>query len=247
MDTLENTQASAIEQPDEPGFFNRLVNIFTNPVKAMESINRVPTWFWALALIVLVSLVVAMVVMPFAMQMQIDIIRNNPNIPPEQAQMIEQQMSQGGAIQYVGAIFGIIIGLPLVIIIIAAIFYFVGSVLLGGDSTFKKNFSIWIWASCISSLGAIIKLPVMYIKKTAMVTFSPALFLSGDNIGKPIYTLFSNFDFFVIWQLAVFATGYSIIYKFSRAKAFITVGILWAIWIVCHVAFSSVFSRFGMM
>ena len=247
MDTLENTQASAVEQPNEPGFLNRLTNIFVNPVKAMESIDRAPTWLWPLVLIALVSLVVAMVVMPFAMQMQIDLIRNNPDIPPEQAQMIEQQMSQGGAIQYIGAIFGIIIGLPLVNLIIAAIFYFVGSVLLGGDSTFKKNFSIWIWAGCITALGAIIKLPVMYIKKSAMVTFSPALFLSGDNLGKPIYTLFSNFDFFVIWQLAVFAIGYSIIYKFSRAKAFVTVGILWVIWIICHVVFSSVFSRFGIM
>lgn len=247
MDTLENTQTAAMEQPQEPGFFTRLVNIFISPAEAMKSIDRVPTWFWALLLTTTVSLLVAIVVMPFAMQMQIDMIRNNPNIPPEQAQMIEQQMMQGGTMQYIGAIFGVIIGLPLLSIIIAAIFYFVGSVLLGGDATFKKNFSIWIWASCISSLGALIKLPVMYIKKNVMVTFSPALFLSGDYIGKPIYTLLSNFDFFVIWQLAVFAIGYSIIYRFNKAKAFVTVGALWAIWIVCHIVFSSAFGRFGIM
>lgn len=247
MDSLDNNQTVIAEQPKEPGFFSRLANIFVSPSAAMESINRQPTWFWALVLIALVSLVVAMVVMPFALQMQIEMIRNNPNIPPEQARMIEQQMSQGGAIQYIGAIFGIIIGIPLMSVIIAAIFYFAGSVLLGGDSTFKKNFSIWIWAGSITALGAIIKLPVMYIKKSAMVTFSPALFLSGDNVGKPIYTLFSNFDFFVIWQLAVFAIGYSIIYKFSKAKSFLTVGVLWVIWIIIHVTFASIFSRFGIM
>jgi hypothetical protein len=199
-----------------------------------------------MVLIVVIALIGAYIVMPFAMQAQIEAIRNNPNIPPEQVQLIEQQMTGVGPIQYIGALIGVIIGIPLMMIIIAAIFYFVGSVLLGGESTFKKNLSIWIWASCISFIASIIRLPLMYIKKSAQVTLSPALFLSGDDIGKPIFTLFSNFDFFTIWQIIVFALGFSVIYKFSRAKAFIAVGVVWAIWLVINVAFANVFSRFGM-
>jgi hypothetical protein len=126
------------------------------------------------------------------------------------------------------------------------LFYFVGSVLLGGDSTFKKNFSVWIWASCISFLGAIIRLPLILIKKSAQVSLSPALFLPGEKLGTPLYAFFANFDFFTIWHIVVFAIGFSIIYKFSRAKAFMAVGFVWAVWIAISTIFASVFSRFGM-
>jgi hypothetical protein len=246
LDTIQNTQDTSVELPKEPGFLTRLINIFVNPVKALESIDRQPTWFGPLLMIVIIALATAFIAMPFTMQAQIDLIRNNPNIPPEQAQMIERQMSQAGPIQYIGALIGVIIAMPLMIIIIAGLFYFVGSVILGGDSTFKKNFSIWVWASCISFLGAIIRLPLILIKKSAQVSLSPALFLPGDKLGTPLYAFFANFDFFTIWHIVVFAIGFSIIYKFSRAKAFMAVGFLWAVWIAISTIFASVFSRFGM-
>jgi hypothetical protein len=246
LDTVENTQDIPVEFPKEPGFLTRLINIFVNPIKALESIDRQPTWFWPLLMVVIIALITAFIAMPYTMQAQIEMIRNNPNIPPEQAQMIEQQMSQVGPLQYVGALVGVIIGMPLMIIIIAALFYFVGSVILGGDSTFKKNFSLWIWASCISFLGALIKLPLILIKKSALVSLSPALFLPGEKLGTPLYSFLGNLDFFTIWHIVVFAIGFSVIYKFSRAKAFIAVGFLWAVWIAISTIFASVFSRFGM-
>lgn len=246
MNTLKNTQASSVEQPNEPGFLTRLTNIFVNPVQALESIDRVPTWFWPMMLIVAISLITGLVAMPYSNQMAIDMIRNNPNIPPQQAEEIIQGMSQTGPAAYLKTIGGIIIGIPLMFILFSAIFYFVGSVILGGDSTFKKVFSIWTWTSVISSLGALVKLPLIIIKKSAMVTLSPALFLKGEQVGTPLFAVLSSFDFFSVWSIAIFAIGFSIIYKFSRAKAFTTVGVLWIIWIAIMAAFAGLMKSFGM-
>ncbi len=246
MDTLENTQASAIEQPDEPVFLTRLTNIIVSPVKAMESIDRAPTWLWPMILIAAIALITGLIAMPYSNQMAIEMIRNNPNIPPQQAEEIIQGMSQTGPAAYAKTIGGIIFGIPLMFIFFSAIFYFVGSVILGGDSTFKKVFSIWTWTSVVSSLGALVKLPLIIVKKSPMVTLSPALFLKGEQIGTPLFAVLSGFDFFSVWSIVIFAIGFSIIYKFSRAKAFTTVGILWIIWIAIMAAFAGLMKSFGM-
>jgi hypothetical protein len=246
LDTANEIQGTSTEGQEELGFLGRFVNIFANPRKAFESIDRRPTWLWPLLIVVLLTAITTQIMFPVIMQAQMDRIRNNPNIPPEQLQAIEQQLSQAGAVQRITALVAQVVTTPLIYLIFAAIFYFVGSVLLGGDTTYKKVFAVFSWSSCISVLAIIVVMPLKMVKKSLTVSLSPALLLPGDSAGSKLHTLLSNFDFFTIWYLLVFAIGFSIIYKFSKAKAFTAVGILWAIWIAISVAFSGMLSQFGL-
>jgi hypothetical protein len=138
-----------------------------------------------------------------------------------------------------------VIGTPIFFLIIVGIFYLLGNIILGGDTTFKKVLSIYCWSGLIMALASIVKTPLIVIKESMNVSLSPAMLLSGEALGTWYYSLLSKLDFFTIWFLIVFAIGFSVIYRFSRAKAFTAIGITWGIWVAISVILRDVFSRFG--
>ncbi len=228
------------------GFLGKLGNIFANPGKTFQSLDSKPTWLAPLLIIILLSIISTQFTFPLIMQTQLESFRSNPDISPEQLETIERQFTDEQMLQKSLMIGGQAIGIPVVFLILSGIFYLLGTVLLGGDSTFKKVFSVFIWSSLISTLGMIIKLPLVIAKSSVKISLSPALILSPDHIGGKLHTLLSSFDFFTIWFLAVFATGFGIIYKFSKQKAFVSIGVLWAVWIIISVVFSGFLKNFGM-
>jgi hypothetical protein len=246
METAQNFENTPIEIQEEMSFIQRFGNIFVNPRKAFESIDRKPTWLWPLVIIIILIAATTQIMFPVVMQAQLDKLRSNANIPAEQMQVIEQQFAQGGSTQRIITIVSQVIVMPLIYLLLAGIFYFIGSVLLGGDATYKKVLSVLAWSGCISIAATIVMMPLIMIKKSLTVSLSLALLLPIDSSETTLYRILSKIDFFTIWYMIVFALGFSIIYKFSRAKAFTAIGVLWAIWIAISVAFAGFFSRFGM-
>jgi len=230
----------------ELGFWSRFINIFVNPRQTFESLDRRPTWLVPFLIVLLLTIITTQLTFPIIMQSQLEMLRSNPNIPPEQMQIIEQQLAENISTQRLFALIGQVVLFPLIYFILAGIFYFVGSVILGGDCPYKKVLSVYSWSTCIGLLGVIIMAVLVYAKGSMNVTISPALLLSGDLLDSKIYTLLSQFSFFTIWFLAVFAFGFAIIYRFSVAKAYISVAVLWGIWIAIATIFSDIFKRFGM-
>lgn len=228
------------------GFWGKLGNIFASPTKAFEAIDKKPTWILPLCLLILVSVILTQLAFPIIMNAQLEGLRNNPNLTPEQIQQYETQFTQNVNTQRIITTAAQVIGTPIVFFIVVGIFYFIGNILLGGDATYKKVLAVYCWSACILVLSAIVMTPLIIIKQSMTVSLSPAMLLSGDALGTKLHTLLSKFDFFVIWFLAVFAIGFGLIYKFSKAKAFAAVGITWGIWIAISVILSDFFRRFGL-
>jgi hypothetical protein len=247
MEGNDQDQVAVNETTPELGFWNRLANVFANPRRTFESLDRRPTWLVPMLILVCISIITTQLMFPIIIEKQVEMIRHNPNIPPERLQLIEQQLTENVTTQRVITLVSQIIFTPLIVyLLLAFVFYFTGSVILGGDAPYKKVLSVYSWSTCILIVAAIIGFPLAMAKGSVNISLSPALLLPGDSIGTTIYTLLTNFDIFTIWFLAVFAAGFAIIYRFSMAKAYITVGVLWAIWIAISTAFSGFFNRFGM-
>jgi len=247
MDDQIQDQVMTADNSVELGFWGNFTNIFANPRRTFESLDKRPTWLMPMLILILVTVITTQIAFPILMKAQMEMLRNNPNIAPEQLQVIEQHMSEGVATQRIVTVVSQVIGTPLVFyLLLSFIFYFIGSVILGGDATFKKVLSVFSWSSCILILASLVSFPLILIKESMQVSISPALLLSDDSVGTTLHTLLSKFDFFTIWFLAVFASGFAAIYKFSTAKAYITVGVLWGIWITLSTTLADVFSRFGM-
>lgn len=227
------------------GFWGRLGNIFGNPTRAFEAIDNRPTWVVPLIIAILVTVVFTQLTFPILMETQLERLRSNPNIPAERLEIIEDQFAENIQTQRIVTLVSQIIATPIIYLFFAGIFYLVGTLILGGDTSYKRVLSVWSWSALILTVSAIVGFLLAMVKGSMGVSLSLALLLPAESTGTRLHTLLSNFDFFVIWFLIVLATGFGIIYKFSKAKAFTAVGIMWAVWIILSVALSGVFSQFG--
>lgn len=227
------------------GFGGKLINIFTNPTKTFQELDQRPAWIAPVILSILIMAILTQISLPVIMEGQKEKILSNPSFTDEQRAMMEQYfvLNTGTRIKAAATQ---IIATPIVYLIFAGIFYLVGSVFLGGDTNYKKVLSLTSWSWLILTLYAIVTIPIAISKGSMDISLSPALLLSADAIGTKFHTFLSKLDFFTIWFLAVFATGFGYIYKFSTAKAYTAVGVLWAIWIALSVALSGVLKQFGM-
>ena len=244
---MESAEQAVVTEEAGPimGFWGRLGNIFGSPTRAFEAIDNKPTWVVPLIITILVTVIFTQLTFPIIMQSQLDRLRSNPDIPQERLEAIENQFSENVQTQRIVTFVSQVVATPIIYLFFAGVFYLVGTLILGGDTSYKKVLSVWSWSGLILTVSAIIGFLLTMVKKTMGTSLSLALLLPADSAGTRLHTLLSNFDFFVIWFLIVFATGFGIIYKFGKGKAFTAVGIMWVIWIVLSVALSGVFRQFG--
>ncbi|MEE9552753.1 MAG: Yip1 family protein [candidate division Zixibacteria bacterium] len=246
MESEVKTSGSGEASAPALGFGGKLVNIFTSPGKTFQELDQRPTWIAPVLILIVFIAVTTQMTFPIIMEAQMDNFRSNPNITPEQLEAIESQIGDNMNTQRIITLVSQIIVTPIVFLVLAGLFYLVGTVMLGGDSTYKRVLAVVAWSECISIIGVIVTSGLVMAKGSMEISLSPALLLSADAIGTKLHTFLSKFDFFTIWFLAVFATGFGYIYKFSTAKAYTAVGVLWAIWIALSVALSGVLKQFGM-
>ena len=142
------------------------------------------------------------------------------------------------------AVVGTPVGILIAFAVVAAVFYFAGSVIGGGNATFKQNLAVYSHASLIGVPASAIGSVLVQIKESVDISLSPALFLSADLSDTFFYDLISHFDFFTVWTFILASIGYSVIYKFSTVKSYLSVGILWLIWIAISESAKSVFGGF---
>jgi hypothetical protein len=87
----------------------------------------------------------------------------------------------------------------------------------------------------------IVKFPLIMMKENLNVQTSLALLLSSNDKDTFLYSVFSSFDIFTIWQVVLVSMGLGVLYKYTTKKAFSAVFILWVIWILVKSVFSTVF------
>jgi hypothetical protein len=126
-------------------------------------------------------------------------------------------------------------------VVAAAVLFFIFNVLLGGDSSFRRVFSVYCYASLVAMLGMIVRFPLIMTKGDMNVQTSLALLLSPNAKDSFLYSVLSSFDVFSIWQVILVSMGLGVIYKYSTKKAFTAVVILWIIYILAKSGLSSVF------
>jgi hypothetical protein len=247
---MAEQMTSQTDEPSVPtedsGFWNKFINIFVNPQKAFEVLDRRPTWLVPMLIVIVLVLITTQLTFPLLMEAQLDRFKENPDISREQMELIRQQLSENMNTQRIFAAIAQVVFMPILYLFLAGIFYFAGSVILGGDSTYKKVLSVYSWSGLISLLGSIVVTALIMIKGSTGFSLSPAILLPPEAVNTTLHTLLSKFDLFTIWFLAVFGYGFAMIFRFSLAKAYIAIGILWGIYIAISTIFADVFRNFGL-
>ncbi len=231
----------------EIGPVGRIIGIFMSPRETFESIRQKPTWLVPFLISVFFAIVFTFLAMDIVLKDQIA-LQQARGAPQEQ---IEAQSSfQEGPLKYISGVF-ILIGTLVSWVVISGIFLFGGNTIMGGETKFKKVFSVVAWSSLIGVVGGLVKTPLILSKGTSQgVTTSLAILLPTPELGQSgsvLYRLLTRFDVFTIWTIVLYCIGLAAIYQFTTKKAATLVLSLWAIYIIITVAFGSLSGGFGGM
>jgi hypothetical protein len=229
-------------QPEEStmGGLSKVVNIFFEPRKVFQSLKIKPTWLVPVIIVAVLGMGFFYYTFPYIMNEQVQNIRDNDRIPEEHKERIIERIREAEhppLWQMAIAPAGTLISL----IIVAAVLFFVFNVLMGGDSGFRRVFSVYCYSSLIAIPAIIVKFPLVMMKGNINVQTSLGLLLSPDAKGSFLYSVLSSFDVFTLWQVILVSMGLGVMYKFSTKKSFTTVAILWVIWIFAKSGLSGVF------
>jgi len=227
----------------ELSVWDRIVGIFTSPKETFESINQKPNWIIPFIIGLIFFFIFQFVTMDIQMEYQIANI-DAKDTSAEQIEMAKNQMQ--GPMKYLGLFIGPI-AILIIWVVFAACFLLFGNWMIGGDTNFKKIFSIVAWSSLVGNLSLLL-LTFLIVSKGTMhgVALDLSILFPTPEIGAEkslIYLLFSKIDFFVIWQVILWIIGLSVAYNTTTKKAAVPILSLWAIWIVISVTFSSVFGN----
>jgi hypothetical protein len=225
----------------------KIIGIYTAPRRTFEAIDQNPTWFLPFIIGVVFFLIFQYLTVDMQMDYRIEIMEARGDVPQEQMDAAKAQMQ--GPVKYIGFIAGPIVWL-IMIVIIAALFYVAGNLMIGGDTSFKKVFAIVAWTGLIGIVSFII-MTLLILSKGTMhgVALDLSILLDTPAIGEEksiLYRLLSKFDIFVIWEIILYIIGMSVTYKTTVQKAAVPILSLWALWIIISVAFGGFFEKFGM-
>ena len=231
--------SSAVQQEEKTmGGASKILNIFFEPKKVFESLKIKPTWLIPFLIIVLLGMGFFYYTYPFMMNQQVEKIQENEKIPEQQKEIIIEKLTEKDrpplwqmALAPIGSL--------VVLVVVAAILFFVFNVLLGGDSTYHRVFSVYCYSGLIAIPSMIVKFPLIMIKGDLNVQTSLALLLSANAKDTFLYSVLSSFDIFSFWQVILISMGMGVMYKYSTKKAFVAVLVLWLIYILAKSGLST--------
>lgn len=223
-----------------------LINIFSAPTKAFESLNEKPTWLLPLIIMIVVIVGFQYLTLDITFEYQMAMMEAR-DLPEASINAARQQMS--GGFRYIGMVAAAIF-IPIAWVVIAAILLGVSKITISDGVNFKKALSIIAWSSLIGVVSTVLTLILVMSKGTMHgVVLDLAAVLDTPAMGESkslLYRIFSKIDPFTIWQLILWTIGLKVMGKVDMTKAATPVAIIWIVWVILSVSLGGFFEQFGM-
>src|SRR6185436_7293234 len=139
------------------------------------------------------------------------------NIDDRQYAALEDASAHGPAYAAIGAF----ASGPLLTCGVAALLLVVFNGALGGSATYWQILAIVAHAGVILALRQLVAAPVNYARETLASPMTMTVFFPMLDEASPIARFFGIIDLFVVWWLAVLATGLSVLYRRPARRLFI--------------------------
>lgn len=215
--------------------------IYFAPSKVFHALKERPRWILPLVIVLFVVALTTVLTMTLAREA----ITARQQEALQERGLTEEQMeqamqfTQGPAAAISGAVGAVIITAVLLLIFALVLNLFVP--LFGGESGFKKIFSVICFAALVMVPAAILKILMIAATRTPYVTTSLALLAPGLAKDSFAYQLLAGFDLFVIWEMVLVAMGISITNGLARKNAYILVFVIWIVSIFAGIGLGSIF------
>jgi hypothetical protein len=161
-------------------------------------------------------------------------------ITPEMYAGMAERMKYGAYITFASTF----VILPIMTLLLTAVFWFVFNAVLGGTATFKQVLGVNTHAQVIGALGAVLGAPVMYMQDsfTQAGPFTLSALAGMVEPGSFLANFLGGIGIFQIWGLIVTAIGLGILYRRKTTGIAIT---LIVVYMVIVAGFAAFFSSLG--
>ncbi|MDD5542749.1 MAG: Yip1 family protein [Acidobacteriia bacterium] len=233
---LEEATLPPVEGPNK-SMVQRIVGVLFSPKSTFEDINRKPDWLIPLILIVLVTLAATYVFMSHADIMELlraQIEKSGRTPPPDEA--------LAGSAKYavIFSYISIIVFVPVGTLVVAGVLFMIFSFIMGAETTYKKMFSVTVYASITGVVRSLIAIPILFTKQPT--EFGNPADVVQSNLGflfdpaqKALHALGKSLDIFTVWYIVVMSIGIAAISKgMAQTKALVALIILWIL-VICAV------------
>jgi hypothetical protein len=220
-----------------------IMNIYFAPSKVFNALKEKPQWLTPFIIVLVVMAVTAVVTVSLTRE---TIMARQEEMYQERGLSNEQieharQFTSGPVIMISSAVGAAIITAAVLLIFTLVINLFIP--LFGGESGFKKVFSVICFSALVTVPAAILKIIMIAITRSPFVTTSLAVL--APNLAKTsfVYQLLAGFDFFLLWEMILVAMGISITNNVVKKNAYTMVFMIWIISIFVSIGVGSIFGR----
>jgi Yip1-like protein len=240
--------------PDAPAplsEISRLTGVFASPKQAFTDIVARPKWFVPVILgcvmgLIFVTLVSQHVGFDRIVQQQLD---QNPKTQNMTAEQRAQAVRVGGTVTKVIVYVSAVSVPPLFALIVGGVLMFLANSMLGLQLRYGQMCAISAYASLTGLVSGVLTIVVMFIRSPEdfdiknPLAFNVGAFLNADSTAKWLMSLATSLDVFSFWTMALLAIGIVAgSRKLSFGKAFMTVLIPWAIYVIGKAGLVGIFS-----
>lgn len=220
-----------------------ILNIYFAPSKVFNVLKEKPQWIMPFIIILVVVAVTAAVTVSLTRE---TIVARQEEMFDERGMSEEQieqakQFTSGPAIVISSVLSAVIFTAILLLLFALITNLFIP--LFGGESGFKKVFSVICFSALVAVPAAILKLIMIAMTKSPFVTTSLALLV--PNLAKTsfVYQLLAGFDFFVLWEMILVAMGITITNNVVKKNAYILIFMIWIASLFVGIGLGSIFGR----
>ena len=204
----------------------RIIGVFCYPGQTFEQLDRKPDWLIPFLILTAAVFFFTLQILPVSLPEQMAKQEQAMAERGMNYEQIEQAMAVGEKIGGIVGPIGAAVGAGIWALIFSLILRFVGSVLLEGKTTYRKVFSMYLYASLIGVLDMGIRLPLILLRENASIGLNLALFLPDEQSETLVYMAAQSLGVFTIWHFVALAIGFSVIYRFSLQKAGFAMAVL---------------------
>ena len=232
------------EEPPSDSFFSRALGIFISPGKAFRSIAGKPDF-----LAPLIVMTVASAVLIEAMLQKVgaeQIIRQSLELSGRAARMTPDQVDtavhKAATFTAIAMRVAGVLGVPIFLLIVAAVGLFIANVVFGGSASFKACFSVTCYADLVLIVGVVLGLVIILFGDVEQ--FNPenpipstvGFFLNQREVSKALYVIASSFDIFRVWFIFLTSMGISTATgkKVGTTAIFLTYLGIWILIVLCR-------------
>lgn len=205
---------------EKPGFFKRILWVFTSPGKLMASLAEKPrVLFWFIAGILAIDVLYLVRLPLYKDFLRESTLKSSEYMESLGVVMTPEMVEASLPNAMVTGLISTPITLAVVYLFITLVFFAILK-LMGGQGKFKAYLSVLVHANIISVLYTLLLIPISFISGSLHQGAAPltslAALVSQDTTNTLLYGVLASLDIFSIWYYVVLAIGLTAVSKLKK-------------------------------